>query len=105
MRIPEETIDDVRQATDIVDVIGALVPLKKRGKNFLGLCPFHQEKTPSFNVSPDRQMFHCFGCGKGGNVFSFLIEYEKVTFVEAVRTLAERAGIHIPESGGGSEEQ
>lgn len=96
MRIPPEIIDEVRAATDIVDVIGALVPLKKRGKNFLGLCPFHQEKTPSFNVSPERQMYHCFGCGVGGNVFTFLMEFEKISFVEAVKTLAERAAIQLP---------
>lgn len=100
MRIPESIIDDVRNASDIVDVIGAVVRLKKRGKNFLGLCPFHQEKTPSFTVSAEKQMFHCFGCGVGGNVFSFVMEHEKLTFVEAVRALAEKAGIRIPEQGG-----
>lgn len=97
MRIPETTIEEVRRASDIVDVISGYVRLKKRGKNFLGLCPFHTEKTPSFNVSPDRQMYHCFGCGTGGNVFTFVMEYEKVSFVEAVRTLAERAGIALPQ--------
>lgn len=99
MRIPESVIDDIRNATDIVDVIGAVVRLKKRGRNFIGLCPFHQEKTPSFTVSAEKQMFHCFGCGVGGNVFSFLMEHDKQTFVEAVRTLADRAGIHIPDPG------
>jgi len=99
MRIPESKIEDVRRASDVVDVISGYVKLKKRGKNFLGLCPFHTEKTPSFNVSPDRQMYHCFGCGVGGNVFTFVMEYEKVSFVEAVRTLAERAGISLPEEG------
>lgn len=98
MRIPTEKIDDIRNAADIVDVIGAVVRLKKRGKNFLGLCPFHAEKTPSFNVSQDRQMYHCFGCGVGGNVFTFVMEFEKVTFVEAVRSLAERVGIALPAS-------
>jgi len=97
MRIPEAKIEEVRRASDIVDVISGYVRLKKRGKNFLGLCPFHTEKTPSFNVSPDRQMYHCFGCGVGGNVFTFVMEYEKVSFVEAVRTLAERAGIALPQ--------
>ena len=100
MRIPDSIIDDVRNASDIVDVIGAVVRLKKRGRNFLGLCPFHQEKTPSFTVSAEKQMFHCFGCGVGGNVFSFVMEHEKLTFVEAVRALAEKAGIRIPEQGG-----
>lgn len=97
MRIPQEKIDEVRNAIDIVDHIGGFVKLKKRGKNFLGLCPFHTEKTPSFNVSPDRQMYHCFGCGVGGNVFTFVMEYEKVSFLEAVRSLAEKAVIALPQ--------
>ena len=96
MRIPPEKIEEIRNATDIVDHIGSFIPLKKRGKNFLGSCPFHQEKTPSFNVSPERQMYHCFGCGVGGNVITFVMEYEKVSFVEAVRSLAEKAGIKMP---------
>jgi DNA primase len=97
MRIAEQKIEEVRRASDIVDVIAGYVKLKKRGKNFLGRCPFHTEKTPSFNVSPDRQMYHCFGCGVGGNVFTFVMEHDKVSFVEAVRTLAERAGISLPQ--------
>lgn len=96
MRIPDHKIDEVRSANDIIDVIGAFVRLKKRGKNHIGLCPFHQEKTPSFTVSADKQMYHCFGCGKGGNVFTFVMEMEKVSFIEAVRSLAERAGIQLP---------
>ncbi|MEW6049482.1 MAG: DNA primase [Candidatus Zixiibacteriota bacterium] len=96
--IPAETIEQVRQATDIAQVIGEFVRLKKRGRNFLGLCPFHTEKTPSFNVNPDRQIFHCFGCGKGGNIFSFLMEHEKMSFVEAVRFLASKANITIREA-------
>ena len=99
MRIAQTKIDEVRVASDIVDVVSAHVKLKKRGKNFLGLCPFHQEKTPSFSVSPEKQMYHCFGCGVGGNVFTFVMELEKVSFVEAVRTLAERAGIALPAEG------
>jgi DNA primase len=99
MRIPDSTIDDIRNATDIVEVIGAYVRMKKRGKNFIGLCPFHQEKTPSFTVSAEKQMFHCFGCGVGGNVFTFLMEHDKLSFIEAVRMLAERAGIRLPEEG------
>ena len=98
MRIPDEKIEEIRSANDIVDVIAAHVPLKKRGKNFIARCPFHQEKTPSFTVSAEKQMYHCFGCGKGGNVFTFVMETEKVSFVEAVRTLAQKAGIVIPES-------
>jgi DNA primase len=96
MRIPPEKIDEIRNSVDIVDLIGSLVPLKKRGKNYVGSCPFHQEKTPSFNVSPERQMYHCFGCGVGGNAISFVMEYEKVSFPEAVRSLADRLGITLP---------
>ncbi len=98
MRYPPEKIDEVRNATDIVELIGGSVRLKKRGKNFVGLCPFHTEKTPSFTVSPGKQMYHCFGCGVGGNVFTFVMELEKVSFPEAVRSLAERAGIVLPQS-------
>lgn len=104
MRIPDQKIDEIRSATDIVELIGAVTRLRKRGKNFIGLCPFHQEKTPSFTVSADKQMFHCFGCGKGGNVFTFVMELEKVSFVEAVRSLAERAGIAITTESGGPRE-
>src|SRR6266446_2298813 len=96
MRIPPEKIDEIRAATDIVDLIGSSVKLKKRGKNYIGLCPFHSEKTPSFNVSADRQMYHCFGCGVGGTAFTFVMEFEKVPFIEAVRSLAERAGVTLP---------
>ncbi len=98
MRIPDEKIEEIRTANDIVEVISAHAPLKKRGKNYIGLCPFHQEKTPSFTVSADKQMYHCFGCGRGGNIFTFVMEFEKVSFVEAVRSLAQRAGIAIPET-------
>jgi DNA primase len=97
MRIPDEKIEEVRNAIDIVEVIGSHVQLKKRGKNYVGLCPFHTEKTPSFTVSSDKQMYHCFGCGKGGNVFTFLMETDKISFVETVRALASKAGIYIPE--------
>lgn len=93
MRISPEKIEEIRSANDIVDVVSAHVRLKKRGKNYLGLCPFHQEKTPSFTVSSEKQLYHCFGCGKGGNVFTFIMELEKVSFVEAVRSLAEKVGI------------
>jgi DNA primase len=99
-RIPDEIIDEVRQATDIVAVIGQHLPLRKAGQNYRALCPFHQEKTPSFNVNPQKQIWHCFGCGKGGNVFTFLTEYEKVSFGQAVRDLAKKAGIRIPELPG-----
>ena len=94
----DHDIDRVRQAVDIAEVIGAFVTLKRKGPDLWGLCPFHPEKSPSFHVRPDRGMFHCFGCGKGGNVFSFLMEIEGVSFSEAVRSLADRAGIEIREN-------
>ncbi|HLP16833.1 MAG TPA: DNA primase [Bacteroidota bacterium] len=96
MRIPEEKIEEVRNATDIVDYIGRYVKLKKRGKSYLGVCPFHNEKTPSFNVSSDKQMYYCFGCHRGGDVIKFAMEWDKITYPEAIEMLAERAGIHMP---------
>ncbi len=99
-RIPEHFILQVQQATDIVDLIGQHVSLRQRGKNFQGLCPFHREKTPSFSVSPIKQFFKCFGCGAGGGVFQFVMQQQKCTFPEAVRQLAERAGIRMPDTGG-----
>jgi DNA primase len=98
--IPPETIEQVRQATDIVQIIGEFVRLKKKGRRYLAVCPFHTEKTPSFSVSPDKQLYYCFGCGKGGTVFTFLMEHEKMSFVEAVRDLARRANITIREEAG-----
>jgi DNA primase len=95
--IPEETISEIRDRADIVEIVGDVVRLKKAGKNYLGLCPFHTEKTPSFSVSPDKQIFHCFGCGEGGNIFSFLIKYDGVSFPQAVRQVARRYGIDLPE--------
>ncbi|HEX7880133.1 MAG TPA: DNA primase [Candidatus Eisenbacteria bacterium] len=96
MRYPQDLIDRVREATDIVALVGEQVRLTRAGRSYKGLCPFHTEKTPSFHVNPDRQIYHCFGCGAGGNAISFLIEHAKLTFPEAVRTLAERAGIPLP---------
>jgi DNA primase len=95
--IPPHLIDEVRLASDIVDVVSDHVALKKKGRNFFGLCPFHNEKTPSFSVNPDKQIFHCFGCGAGGNVFTFVQKQDGVGFPEAVRVLAKRARIPIPE--------
>ncbi|MDP4116316.1 MAG: DNA primase [Bacteroidota bacterium] len=95
MHIPERVIEDIRNSADIVDIVSDYVPLKKRGKNFLGLCPFHHEKTPSFVVSEDKQIFHCFGCHKGGNVFTFMMEHHKLSFVEAAQELAQKLGIQI----------
>src|ERR1700735_4329822 len=86
----------VKQQADVVRVIGEYVRLKKSGQNFTGLCPFHQEKTPSFAVHPVKQIYHCFGCGAGGDVFKFVMELEKCTFPEAIRTVAEKCGITIP---------
>ncbi len=96
MKIPQSTIEQVKSATDIVDLISTYVSLKLRGKNYVGLCPFHQEKTPSFSVSPDKQIFYCFGCGAGGDAISFVRQYEKVSYPEAIRWLAHRAHIEIP---------
>ena len=93
--ISPATLERIRAASDIVDVIGAYLPLKKAGANFTALCPFHKEKTPSFNVNAHRQIFHCFGCHKGGDVFTFVKEYENIGFVDAVRRLAERAKIPL----------
>ncbi|MBR0350812.1 MAG: hypothetical protein IJH76_03195 [Clostridia bacterium] len=90
MRYSEAIIDEVRQANDIVDVIGQYVHLKRSGRNYFGLCPFHNEKSPSFSVSPDKQIFHCFGCGVGGNVFSFVSKIENISFIEAVQNLARK---------------
>ncbi|MBT3376363.1 MAG: DNA primase [Lentisphaerae bacterium] len=96
-RIPEETIEDIRHRADLVDVIGSYGPLKQRGSDYWACCPFHKEKTPSFKVSATRQTYYCFGCKKSGNVFSFLMEQENVDFVGAVRMLAQRVGVRIPE--------
>ncbi|AMV73562.1 DNA primase [Desulfuromonas carbonis] len=96
-RIPEEKIQEIRERTDIVEVVSGYLPLKRSGANHQGLCPFHGEKTPSFNVNSTRQIFHCFGCGVGGNVFAFLMQIEGLSFPEAVRRLGERVGVEIPE--------
>jgi DNA primase len=94
--IPEDKILEIKNAADIVDLVSEVVHLKKAGKNFVGLCPFHTEKTPSFTVSPEKQIFYCFGCGAGGNIFSFLMKNDGLTFPEAARSLARRYGIDIP---------
>lgn len=98
MYYPEELVEEVRQKNDIVDVVSGYVRIKQKGANYVGLCPFHNEKTGSFSVSPSRQIFKCFGCGIGGNVFTFVMQYENYTFVEAMKMLAERAGIKLPEA-------
>ena len=95
--IPDEKIEEIKQRADIVDLISEYVTLKKAGRNYLGLCPFHKEKTPSFTVSRDKQMFYCFGCGEGGHVFTFLMKISNMTFPEAARHLAKKKGVLIPE--------
>ena len=97
-RISEETVREIRERSDIVEVISGYLQLRRSGTNYLGLCPFHQEKTPSFNVNAPRQIFHCFGCGVGGNVFTFVMRMEGLTFPEAVKRLGEKAGITVEET-------
>jgi DNA primase len=101
----DELLEEVRSRNDIVDIISQYVTLKRKGRNFFGLCPFHNEKSPSFSVSPDKQIFKCFGCGKGGNVFHFLMNAENISFVEAVQILAERANIELPKNSGDEDEK
>ncbi len=103
MFYPDEIIEEVRERNDIVDVISNYVKLKRTGSNYVGLCPFHNEKTPSFSVSGSKQMYYCFGCGAGGNVFTFMMEYENFTFIEAVKYLAERTGVDLPDEEYSSE--
>ena len=95
MRIPEETIAKIKDETDITELVASYIKLERRGRNYVGLCPFHDEKTPSFSVSPDKQIAHCFGCKKGGNVFQFLMEIENVSFAEAAQKLGEPLNIKI----------
>ena len=97
MAIPDNFIDDLRQRVDVVDVIGRYVQLKKTGANFSGLCPFHNEKSPSFSVSPSKQFYHCFGCGKSGDAINFLMEHNGMSFLEAVQSLAQQCGLQVPE--------
>ena len=96
--IPQNVLDEIRQKVDIVSVISEYLPLKKSGSNFRALCPFHSEKTPSFMVSPAKQIYHCFGCGEGGNVFNFVMKYEHLDFPDAVRKIANKVGVRIPET-------
>ena len=96
-RIPEGDIEEIRARADILEVASEFVELKQAGKNYKGLCPFHSEKTPSFNVSQEKQFYHCFGCGKGGSVFNFLMEIESISFIDAVRKLASRYHVPLPE--------
>lgn len=97
MYYPDEVVEEIRQKNDIVDVVSGYVRLQKKGSNYFGLCPFHNEKSPSFSVTPSKQMYYCFGCGAGGNVFTFIMEYENYSFQEAIKHLADKAGITLPE--------
>lgn len=97
MSIPDHVIEEIRDRVEILEVVGEVVQLKKRGRNWVGLCPFHTEKTPSFTVTPEKQMYYCFGCQAGGNVFTFLMEHERIEFPDAVRTLGQRVGVEVPE--------
>ena len=101
----DELLEEIRSRNDIVEVISQYVVLKRSGRNYFGLCPFHNEKSPSFSVSPDKQIFHCFGCGVGGNVFHFIMKIENINFVESVQMLAERAGINLPTTGSFQDEK
>lgn len=105
MYYSEDVVEEVRQRSDIVDIISSYVNLKKSGSNYFGLCPFHNEKSPSFSVSGGKQMYYCFGCGAGGNVFTFLMEYENLTFQEALQQLADRAGVSLPEKSNSEEDR
>ncbi|HIS32719.1 MAG TPA: DNA primase [Candidatus Limivivens intestinipullorum] len=105
MYYPEELVEEIRERNDIVGVIGSYVRLQRKGSSYFGLCPFHNEKSPSFSVSPDKQMYYCFGCGAGGNVFTFLMEYENFSFQESVKYLADRAGIVLPDREATKEER
>lgn len=102
-RFDDKIIEDILLANDIVDVVSSYVSLKKKGRNYFGLCPFHNEKTPSFSVSPEKQIFHCFGCKKGGNSIHFIQQIENVSFPEALKILADRSGIKLPETRGYSD--
>ena len=99
MAITDEFKQELKARTDIADVISSYVQLKKSGRNLVGLCPFHNEKTPSFNVSRENSFFHCFGCGAGGDVITFIMKIENLDYVDAVKLLAERAGMTLPEDG------
>jgi DNA primase len=95
MKIPESTIQEISRRVDTLGLVGEYIQLKKKGTRYWGLCPFHEEKSPSFTVTPEKSMYYCFGCHKGGNIFSFVMEMEKLTFVEAVRLLAKKANVEI----------
>ena len=103
MAFPQNFLDELIARSDIVDVVGSYVHLTRKGSNLFGLCPFHSEKTGSFSVSPDKQIYHCFGCKKGGGVINFIMEEENLSFPDAVHFLAKRAGMEVPEEEGDRE--
>jgi DNA primase len=103
--IPQNVVEQIQAASDIVDVVSSYIPIKRAGRSFKACCPFHNEKTPSFFVNPEKQIWHCFGCGAGGSVFNFVMQYERVSFPEAARALAAKAGIAVPERGGRREQE
>ena len=103
--IPESVLDEVQARADIVEVVSRYVPLKRAGRHFKAHCPFHKERTPSFTVNPEKQIFHCFGCGVGGNVFSFVMQHDRLTFPEAVRQVADQVGVQLPERSGTADDQ
>src|SRR5689334_11362676 len=103
--ITQKTIQDIQSRIDIIEIVGGFVKLKKRGANYLGLCPFHNEKTPSFTVSPSKEIYKCFGCGKSGNSISFLMEHEKYSYVEALRWLAHKYNVEIEETESSPEQK
>ncbi|MDE7433084.1 MAG: DNA primase, partial [Lachnospiraceae bacterium] len=105
MYYSDDLIEEIRSKNDIVDVISSYVKLKKKGATYFGLCPFHNEKSPSFSVTPGKEMYYCFGCGEGGNVYSFIMKYENFSFLEAVKMLADRAGVTLPEAEYSAEEK
>src|SRR4051812_40813290 len=100
MRFSQQFIDDLRRQADIVRIINDYVTLKKRGSNWVACCPFHQEKTPSFSVNPSKDIFYCFGCGKGGSVFNFVMETDHLSFPEAIKTVAAKTGVPLPQKEG-----
>src|SRR5690242_4164469 len=103
--IPQQTIQQIVSRIDIIEIINSFVKLKKRGTNYIGLCPFHNEKTPSFTVSPSKEIFKCFGCGKSGNTISFIMEHEKLSYVESLKWLAAKYGIDVEETGVSNEQR
>ena len=105
MYYSDELIEEIRSRNDIVDVVSSYVRLTKKGSTYFGLCPFHNEKSPSFSVTPAKQMYYCFGCGQGGNAFTFMMKHENMTFTEAVKYLADKAGIDLPEQEYSAEER